>query len=345
MKPEQILEKIKKVNTKNLKGLETQYHTVFLDKKYKGSRDPSDRHIFPYCFYNKKVLDIGTNLGSMLFYLGTKPSKGLGLDRPYIIEIANDIKKYHGYNNLIFKPMDLVNDPELYDIIKQKWDITFYLAMCIHLNNNEEILKHIGENSKSLLFEINTSGKRVTKENQLKIVSKYYNYIKYYGEFNGRYLYFCTNTENIKVGDKNYEAFFYQKSANCDVWLSKNNEIIKKYHKINTKKSELNWLNKNMNISPKIIYEKDNFIVETWEGNLLTAWSRPENYEKQLINIKKEFTENNCDGLDVEPVVLDDKIKIIDYNGCKSGKLNPYHLQKRIKTPDNFAHYKGWVHK
>jgi hypothetical protein len=345
MKVTEILNKIKKINKENRKGLETQYHTVFLDKKYKGSRDPADRHIFPYCFYNKKVLDIGTNLGSMLFYLGTKPKKGLGLDRPYIIDITKDINNYHGYKNLEFRSMDLINDPTLYTLIKEKWDITFYLAMCIHLSNNEEIIKHIGENSKSLLFEINTNGNTITRKNQIEIVSKYYNYIKFYGEFDGRYLYFCTNTENIQIGDKKYDAFLYHTTPHITTWLSTNNEIIKKYNNVGDKNNESFWLKKKMAISPQLIQEHNNFIVESWEGNLLTKWSKPENFNEQLKLIEEILIKNKCNGNDVEPTIKNGKIKIIDYGGVRVGNYSSFHVRKRINTPDNFAHYNGWVDK
>jgi len=75
------------------------YHTIKLfGKELKGQRDPKKRiEKTPFDFYDKTVLDIGSNQGAMLFELADKIKWGVGLDYDYrMVNVANRISHVIG---------------------------------------------------------------------------------------------------------------------------------------------------------------------------------------------------------------------------------------------------------
>jgi len=135
------------------------------DEVIQGTRDPLDRlNYIPLDFSNKSVLDLGCNVGGMLFAISDKISKGYGYDvNPQAIETANSIKEKHKLNHLTFTLSDLEN---LKNIEFPKVDIVFMLSIAIWVSNWRDIIDQL--NPSLLIFEAH--GKDDTKLNQLKFL-------------------------------------------------------------------------------------------------------------------------------------------------------------------------------
>lgn len=135
------------------------YHTVLIGgEKLKGERDPIERlSKVPYDFKNKCVLDLGTNIGGMLFAVADKIKYGIGVDfNARAINAANKLKTYYKLNNVDFFVFDLEKEP--IELIKklisvEKIDICFMLSMCAWVRNWKSIINFAADISSNLLFE------------------------------------------------------------------------------------------------------------------------------------------------------------------------------------------------
>jgi SAM-dependent methyltransferase len=163
-----------KANDKSYSGkqFEAGYQTLHIDGvELRGQRDPVQRfENLDYEFTGKSVLDIGSNQGGMLFPLASKISSGMGVDfNPNLVNTANKIAKHSGYDNLDFYVFNLENDPLslLNDFaVTDRFDIVFFLSLCMWLKNWKEILGWIRMNSDACLLE--TNGNPREQEDQEK---------------------------------------------------------------------------------------------------------------------------------------------------------------------------------
>lgn len=148
------------------------YHSISIDGiYYKGQRDCHKR--LEYCkkfcdFTNKNVLDIGCNIGGMLFPLANTIKFGCGIDFNFKnINAGNIITHYKKINNLSYYVFDL--DKEDFDIIKnfiQDIDIVFLYSVCMWINKWKELINFIGQNSKILFIE--TNGTSLEQKEQIE---------------------------------------------------------------------------------------------------------------------------------------------------------------------------------
>lgn len=147
-------------------GFAAGYHSIKLGENYlQGQRDPAKRlQCVPYDFNDKTVLDIGSNLGGMLFAVADKIKYGVGIDiNSRMINVANRLKAYLGYGNkLNFYVFDLVSED--LNIISdffpcKKVDICFLLSVCMWIKNWRNVIDYAYTVSNALLFESNGSKK------------------------------------------------------------------------------------------------------------------------------------------------------------------------------------------
>jgi SAM-dependent methyltransferase len=142
------------------------YTTIRINNEViQGTRDPLDRlNYIPLDFSNKSVLDLGCNVGGMLFAVSDKISKGYGYDiNPQAINTANSIKEKHKLNHLTFTLSDLEN---LKNIKFPKVDIVFMLSIAVWVPNWRDIIDQL--NPSLLIFEAH--GKEDTKSNQVNFL-------------------------------------------------------------------------------------------------------------------------------------------------------------------------------
>lgn len=150
----------------NGKGFPAGYHTVIIDgQKIQGRRDPLIRlsHV-PYDFHNKVVLDIGSNIGGMLFAIADQIKYGVGIDYNYrAINVANRLKSHYELRNINFFVFDLMKEPlsVIGDFLPEhRVDICFFLAMGMWLKNWREVIGYIASISDAMLLETNGDASR-----------------------------------------------------------------------------------------------------------------------------------------------------------------------------------------
>jgi len=147
-------------------GFAAGYHSIKLGEDYlQGQRDPVKRlQCVPYDFNDKTVLDIGTNLGGMLFAIADKIKYGVGIDiNSKMINVANRLKAYLGHESkLNFYVFDLESEDLniIHDFLPgKKVDICFLLSVCMWIKNWREVIDYAHKISNTLLFESNGSKK------------------------------------------------------------------------------------------------------------------------------------------------------------------------------------------
>jgi hypothetical protein len=161
------------------------YQTLTVDNQIiPGRRNPLKRlKNVPYDFTGKTVLDIGTNLGGMLFALSSKIQWGVGIDyHVRAINFANRLKssKQTTYKNLAFYVFDLDKEPleKIVDFLPDnKVDICFMLAMANWVKRWREVIDLAARIAPALLYEAN--GSISFKTDQVKhLQNKYKQVIK-----------------------------------------------------------------------------------------------------------------------------------------------------------------------
>jgi len=154
-----------------------------------GSRDPLDRlNVIPIDFQDKTVLDIGCNVGGMLYAIVDKIKYGYGYDvNTNAIEVANKIKKEQDIKNLSFT---LANLEEYNLALLPKTDITFMLSIGIWISNWKELVSYLDSNI--LIFE--SHGDSEQKSNQLNFLKTIYPTVNFLDNLEGDYrnLYICS---------------------------------------------------------------------------------------------------------------------------------------------------------
>lgn len=150
------------------------YHTIKFKKNVlKGQREPEERFKpLKFGFSGKKVLDIGTNQGGMLFNIQDKIKWGVGIDYDKnMINAANRIKRINDFDNLDFYVFDLDHEPYdlLFDLLPEsKVDIVFLLAVCMWVKNWKNLIKFSSQISNNMLFESN--GSKEEQKEQIEVL-------------------------------------------------------------------------------------------------------------------------------------------------------------------------------
>jgi SAM-dependent methyltransferase len=137
------------------------YHSYNIDDiNIVGQRTPKNR-IFDMSkfidFKNKKVLDLGCNVGAMLHHL-ENIERGIGLDYDgQCVETANNISKILGKNNLLFKKHDFDIDTfdELSEKIEFNPDIIFILSLGSWVKKWRELYEFCTKYNSIIVLEIN----------------------------------------------------------------------------------------------------------------------------------------------------------------------------------------------
>lgn len=135
------------------------YHTIKLGSRLvQGQRNPYKRlDSVPYDFHDKTVLDLGTNIGGMLFAVADKIKLGIGIDyNERVINMANRLKRHYGLGNVDFFVFDLAKEP-LNRLTKflpiDKVDICFMLSLAAWVPNWKDVATFASSISDAMLFE------------------------------------------------------------------------------------------------------------------------------------------------------------------------------------------------
>lgn len=112
----------------------------------------------------KKVLDIGSNIGGILFELfKMQPAKAVGLEYDKEkIDISKLITKIHAYENIDFYQMDIESSSFIEDF-SQKYDIIFCLAIIEHLRDKEVFINKLARICDGYLFFEGNNGTDIKK--------------------------------------------------------------------------------------------------------------------------------------------------------------------------------------
>lgn len=135
------------------------YHTIKLGTQIiPGQRNPEMRlQSVPYDFTGKTVLDMGANIGGMLFAVKDKIKYAVGVDiNVRAVNAANLLKSYYHSNHLNFYCFDLEKENLL--LLKnlfpdEKIDICFMLSMAAWVSNWQDIIVFASSVANSLLYE------------------------------------------------------------------------------------------------------------------------------------------------------------------------------------------------
>ncbi len=301
---------------------EYTYHSLYLDgKKIQGMRECTDRLEKMYFGMWPRILDIGCNMGGMLWPYRYYYREAIGLEKNIThVNFCNNIKKvYDNENRFKFLQFDLNTDINQLNYLGE-FDVIYFLAMTQHLSNWKQVLKWAIEHSNLLFIEYNGQPDEIKE--YMEFTKKYKNGLTYLGEYNGRFLYICYNKITFNLNGVQYDTYKYIKGSNCDTYYCPEKEVIIKYYLNDNYKNEIEW-SKILKYAPEIIYadEINKIVVEECAGHTLNYFNLPDDYEKQIEDIKKDLIKNNCSGEDIELFVKDNKIKIVDLAACYEGKL------------------------
>jgi 2-polyprenyl-3-methyl-5-hydroxy-6-metoxy-1,4-benzoquinol methylase len=175
------------------------YHSITVDgKRLNGRRNPMSRinklnTAGKYDFKNKKVLDIGCNIGGMLYDIYSEIDYGLGIDRQENIDFCNINKEFHDYSKLNFKVVNLENINQFKNTISEGFDIVFFLAISMHITTWKELLNLTKKHSKSLLYETNGESSKKQIEHLKTLYDKvvFLGYSEEDSKSKQRELYYC----------------------------------------------------------------------------------------------------------------------------------------------------------
>jgi len=154
------------------------YHSINIDDHYfQGQRDTVKRlSRVPFDFKNKTVLDLGCNMGGMLFALKDTIKHGVGVDYDVqLINLSNRLRSHFQVSNLDFYVFDLDKEPlkVIKNFIKTETvDICFLLSMCVWLTNWRSVINFAHQISTHLLFESN--GYERQRKQQYRYLKKKY---------------------------------------------------------------------------------------------------------------------------------------------------------------------------
>jgi maltose O-acetyltransferase len=142
----------------------------------------------------KKVLDIGSNTGGVLFELKKmNPKKAVGIEYDLEkVKLSNSIAKIHAFKNIEFLQIDVESMQFLKDF-NEKYDIVFCLAVVEHLKNKEVFINKLAQICSGILF---LEGNSVTNVNET------INALKQAGFINIEYLGLSDDEKNNKNNNR-----------------------------------------------------------------------------------------------------------------------------------------------
>jgi hypothetical protein len=153
------------------------YHSVKLGENLiQGQRNPWMRlQSVPYDFSNKVVLDLGSNMGGMLFAISDKIKFGVGVDfESRAINVANRLKMHYKLNNVNFFSYNLEKDS--LELIKaffeDEIDICFMLSMAACISNWQDVVMFASSVANTLLYEAH--GPELSQKSQIDWIKNFY---------------------------------------------------------------------------------------------------------------------------------------------------------------------------
>src|SRR3989344_1033286 len=162
-----------KVSGKTYRAVEypAGYHTLSIKgHELVGQRNPNKRlKNIPIDFTGKRVLDIGSNQGGMLFSIADKIEWGIGLDYdPRLVNVANAIAKINKYSNLDFYLFDVDKEPleMIFDFLPDphRVDVIFLLSVNVWFSKWEELIKLASQTGAIVVVEINGDQERQDRD-------------------------------------------------------------------------------------------------------------------------------------------------------------------------------------
>jgi 2-polyprenyl-3-methyl-5-hydroxy-6-metoxy-1,4-benzoquinol methylase len=173
MNKEELIKKelIKTINNTQYNGWYNRttygYHSYNLDGiNIIGQRNPKIRieKMSEFIdFNNKKVIDFGCNVGSMLHHLDNI-DMGLGFDYDQTcIEVANNISNILGRNNLKFIKHDFDKDLDLLSKIDFNPDIIFILSIGSWVKKWEDLYSKCVDMNCDIILETNNDSEGVNQ--------------------------------------------------------------------------------------------------------------------------------------------------------------------------------------
>lgn len=155
-----------------MKKFDKYYNLKVGDEHYKGRRNPLRRlKKIPLNFKNKTVLDLGCNIGGMLFPIQDKIKWGYGYDYDSdAINLANELKEKNKFNNLEFFICDFEKDK----LDFPETDIVFMLSIANWVKNWKELIEITKPNI--LVFEAHGNDKK--KKQQFEFLKEKYKKVK-----------------------------------------------------------------------------------------------------------------------------------------------------------------------
>lgn len=182
----------------NGKNSDIGYHSFTLNgKNYEGQRNNIerinviDKHI---SLKDKKVLDVGCNMGGMLFDMSSLILNGVGIDNnPKSINAANIVKNYNKNDNLQFYMFNLDKEDLsfLNNFIGESVDIILFLSVAMHIKKWKDTIIYCKNTTPFLIFESN--GSLSLQFKQKAFLNEMYNKVKEIGNFGNRTMFFCKN--------------------------------------------------------------------------------------------------------------------------------------------------------
>jgi hypothetical protein len=305
------------------KLLKNPYHTIrYKNKTYKGTRDCLDRiKKIDFNFMNGSIMDIGCNLGGMLWPYRYYCPWMVGVeDKDYFVDFCNHISKYYEVDwKTKFIQCDIDKHIDNLNYLG-RFDVIFMFAVTQWLKNWKQAIKWCCNHSR--LFFIEYNGQPPQVKEYIKYTRTLRNGLDYLGEFNGRFSYVCYNPIIFNLFGKTYNTYYYSSGANCDAYYSVKEDAIIKVYRNQRYEAEIEWSQK-LKCGPEIMnadYGRD-IVIQKYAGQFLTYYNMPDNFEKQIEDIKKDLTDNRCSGDNVELRVKDDRITLIDLGACKEDDL------------------------
>jgi len=146
------------------------YHTLeIFGHQLKGQRDPRLRfRNLGVNFSGKRILDIGTNQGGMLFAIRDQIELGVGIDFDHrMVNAANRLAASTGADNLHFFVFDLERDPLdlISDLVPNgRIDIIFLLSVCMWIHNWRSVIRFCADTADVMVFESNGSDEQQSNQ-------------------------------------------------------------------------------------------------------------------------------------------------------------------------------------
>lgn len=180
------------------------YHTINLPGlMLQGQRNLEERYArIPLDFTGKSVIDMGCNLGGMLFAIADKIKSGTGIDYDSrVINAANKVRSYTRNNHIEFYTFNM--EKEDLDLLRDfipsgKVDVAFLLSVCVYLSNWRDVIDMATKLADSLLFESN--GRANQQRQELEYLRSRYLTVNLLSsdsdDRHARKLYFCANGDS-----------------------------------------------------------------------------------------------------------------------------------------------------